>query len=457
MAQHKIHPDLVMNYSSPRWSGEILDCAIPMTFDQYDHCAMNCMYCFSYFQKSLKVHNPLFTSDTKSYQAMPVRSVNPETVRKIFSLEEKSQFEHLIKNKITLQWGGLSDPFDGYEKKYGIGLECMRHLAALKYPIRFSTKSAWWIEDERYASLVKGRKNWNLMVSITNLDEKLARLIDRGVPPPQKRFEVLEKWVELGAGDAILRLRPFIIGMADVNDEYLQMIEIAASIGCKAVSTEFFCLENRGDDTTRVRYEKMSEALGFDLVNFYRTNSPGQTGYLRLNWAIKKPFIDKMDALCKKLGLRFSVSDAHHKERGTSGGCCSLGDNMKVNEGQFTQVLLTAKQRYERGEDSRVYFSDIKPHLEKMGFDTFLWRRAQNFNTNSTVMRTQRYNMTMLGYFREIWNSPNTPKSPYKYFHGLLYPVGVDEEKNVIYEYRPYATQANGVDRKKLKRDRISK
>lgn len=428
-----------MSYLSPRWTGEILDCAIPMTFDQFDHCSFNCMYCFSYFQKSLKVHNKAFTNETKGYQSMPVRSVNPETVRRIFSLEKETQFSPLIREKVTLQWGGLSDPFDLYEKKYGIGLQCMKIFHDLKYPLRFSTKSNWWIDDPRYIKYVEGKKNWNLMVSIINLDEKVSKLVDRGVPTPMERFKVLEKWIALGAGDAVLRLRPFTIGMTDKNEEYLQMIEIAAAIGCKAVSTEFFCLENRGDSTTVKRYDKMSEALGFDMVDFYRKNSPGQTGYLRLNWAIKKQYIDKMASLCKKLGLRLAVSDAHHKERGSTGGCCGLGDNMKVNEGQFTQVLLTAKRLFENGEEPRVYFQrDMASHLIKLGFDKFLWRRAEGFNTTGSATRTQRYNQTMYDYIREIWNSPNSMKSPYKYFQGLLFPLGLDDNQDVIYEYRPY-------------------
>ena len=33
-------------YQSPRWSAEIADCSMPMTFDTYSNCAFGCMYCF---------------------------------------------------------------------------------------------------------------------------------------------------------------------------------------------------------------------------------------------------------------------------------------------------------------------------------------------------------------------------------------------------------------------------
>ena len=40
----------------------------------------------------------------------------------------------------------------------------------------------------------------------------------------------------------------------------------------------------------------------------------------------------------------------------------------------------------------------------------------------------------MADYLREIWNNPKNAKSPFKYFDGILYPIGLDEDKNVIYK-----------------------
>lgn len=95
---------------------------MPMTFDQYDHCAYNCLYCFSWFQKALKAYNPLYPNEVgHNYQTMPVRSVNPETMIKMFNGEvttgQKGQFAEYIRQKMVMQWGGLSDPFDAFERK----------------------------------------------------------------------------------------------------------------------------------------------------------------------------------------------------------------------------------------------------------------------------------------------------------------------------------------------------
>ena len=148
------------NYCSPRWSGEILDCSMPMTFDQYDHCSYNCLYCFSFYQKALKAFNPLFPHQVgKHYQAMDIRSVNINKIKRMFLLERECQFSDYIRQKIPMQWGGLSDPFDNFEKKEGIGLELLEFFKEINYPLCFSTKGCWWVYDRRYLNLFHNQKN----------------------------------------------------------------------------------------------------------------------------------------------------------------------------------------------------------------------------------------------------------------------------------------------------------
>lgn len=427
------------NYHSPRWSGEILDCSMPMSFDQYDHCSFNCMYCFSYNQKSLKELNPLFKNETKGYQENKVRAVNPKWIEHLFDTArlagegKETQYDDYIRERITMQWGGLSDPFDMFEKKYRVGLDILRTLKKHKYPLCMSTKGTWWLDDPEYLELFTGATYWNTKFSIINYDAELAKKIEVGVPSPEERLKAIEKYASLGAGGATLRLRPFIIGMTDKNDDYLYLIERAAKAGATAVSTEFFCLEGRIHDGLRPRYQQMSDALGFDIVDFYKNNSMVSSGYMRLNWKVKEPYVNKMEALCKKLGLRFYVSDAHHKDKCANGSCCGLGNNWNYQKGQFTEILVQAKKR----KDGLVYWSqDMDPHIQM--FKKFLWRRADGFNTQGTRQRMSRLNQTMYDYIHEIWNSPNNAKSPYKYFQGLLRPVGLDDAGDVIYKYHKY-------------------
>jgi DNA repair photolyase len=410
------------------------------------------LYCFSYFQKALKAVNPLYPNQQKNYQELPVRAVRPKHMRDLVQGKAASQFEDYFKQRITMQWGGLSDPFDTFEQRHGVGLQILKDLHAAKYPVCFSTKGTWWLDDPRYTELFKDATFWNTKITIINLNPTTAALMERGVPSPAERLQAIAKLADLNTGGVTLRLRPFIIGFSDKDDEYLQLIEQAAKAGATAVSTEFFCLEGRATAGLLKRYAAMSELVGFDLFDFYKTNSINKgAGYMRLNHRIKEPYVVKMQRLCHKLGLRFYVSDAHHKDKCDGGSCCGLNkqDGWNYARGQYTEILVTARQKYQAARTagkglkaaqraSRMYWHrDMEPHLQM--YKKFLWRYSTGYNTKGTRERMARFKQTMYDYIHEVWNSPNQYKAPYKYFHGLLFPVEVDARGDVVYEYRPYS------------------
>lgn len=441
-ASQKPNIEIQQNYNSPRWTGEICDCAQPMTFDQYDHCGFNCLYCFSWFQKSLKAFNPLYPTQVgNDYQTMKIRSVKHKSFDKLIKGEIKTgamgQFHGYVKDKIVMQWGGLADPFCPYEKQYGIGLECLKSMDKVNYPCTFSTKATWWVDDPRYVKLFKSQKQWNIKMSIINLHTDRALQMEKGVPSPYKRIEAIKKICEFNRGGVTLRLRPFIIGFTDRNNEHLELIKLAHEAGATAVSTEFFCLENRAHRGTKARYEAMSEILGFDIHKFYKRNSPGATGYLRLNERIKGKYFLQMKELCDKLGMRFYVSDAHWKHLSHNGCCCGLPSEWNYSRAQYTEILCLARDR--AGEDSEglVYWNDMCNFGQMEMYKKFRYIYASGFNTVGTRHRTQHWNETMYDYLRNIWNNPNSGKSPYKYFRGLLKPVKKDNGGNVVYKYNP--------------------
>ena len=275
-------------YGSPRWSNEIADCSMPMTFDTYSNCSFGCLYCFSQFQRGLGK-----TKD--NYLHKNVKYVNVEKIKQMFTDPDKygGQFKEYIKHRKVMQWGGLSDQFDGFERKYGKTLELLKFFKDIDYPLCFSTKATWFTKDERYMDLIRGQKNWNFKFSIITLDEAKAHVIEKGVPTPKERLEAIGRIAEADAGGATLRLRPFIIGIS--TPTYLDLIREAAIKGADAMSTEFMCVEQRSP-TLREYMPKFNELCGFDFMEFYKKYSVS-TGYLRLNRKIKKPFVEKMKAL----------------------------------------------------------------------------------------------------------------------------------------------------------------
>lgn len=414
--------EISKTYLSPRWTGEIADCSLPMTLDTYSNCSFGCVYCFSQYQRGIG-------GCKEDYLAKKVKCINVDKVKKIFSLENtKSQFHEYVKDKRPIQYGGLSDQFDGFERKYGQTYELLKYLKEINYPICFSTKSAWVFHDEKYRELFKDADNWNVKFSIITLDENDAKRIEVGVPSPRERLDAMREYTKLNKGGATLRLRPFIVGVSDKT--YLDLIREAHKAGATAVTTEFFCLEMRSINQAKEHYDVISKCAGFDIVDFYRKHSTG-TGYLRLNRKVKEQYIKNMKALCDELGMRFYVSDAQFKECSNNCCCCALNKDWDYSRGNFSSALQIAKKC------GKVYWADIE---KDMYFLNFPWHSAQGFNVNTSEAKAKYEGMTMKDYLHYLWNSPKMGQSPYKIFERVLIPDGYDADGNIIYKYNGEVT-----------------
>lgn len=371
--------------------------------------------CFSFYQKSIGLA-------TASYLSNTVRALNVNRVRKMFTEPDSSDFGGYIRSRRTFQWGGLADQFDEYERRFGITLSLLPFFRDLRYPISFSTKGTWWTEDERYMEIVRGMREWHFKVSIITLDAERARKIEVLVPSPQERLRAIARLAKAGVGGVTLRLRPFILGVS--SRDFDELIHAAADAGADSVSTEFMCLETR-NTKARARYAVISRLVGFDIYKMYR--QAGGSGYLRLNRGLKRPWFDKIGESCERYGLKLHISDAHFKERGATGSCCGLKTNLPWSRQQFTEALLIAKQK------GRVTFSEVYTDIGMFNFD---WRTCSGFNTEGSEERAKFRDWTMADWIKFHWNSIDSPKSPAKYFGGILRPAHeLDADGNVVYEY----------------------
>lgn len=407
-------------YASPRWTNEIADCSLPVTFDTYSNCSFGCVYCFSQFQRAIG-------KSSEAYLSKSVKSVNPVRTIKLFKGEIDSQFSGWIAARRPIQWGGLSDQFDGFERQYGVTLEILKFMHEIRYPICFSTKSAWVFSDPRYIEVFEGMDNWNMKFSIITLDEKKARRIERGVPSPKARLDAMRRYTQMNKGGATLRLRPFVIGVS--SRDYKDLIVAAHDAGATAVTTEFMCMETRSL-IGRERMKVISECAGFDIYDFYRKYSSG-SGYLRLNRKVKEKYIHEMDTLCHKLGMRFYVSDAHFKEASDNACCCGLPPEWNYSRGNFSHALQLCKK------NGTVHFSEIDADMRHLDF---LWAKANGFNRRSMEYQAKFEFMTMRDFLRYLWNNPYAGQSPYTLFNGVMVPSGKDSNGDIIYKYNPEVT-----------------
>ena len=417
--------ELTKNYGSPRWTNEIADCSMPMTFDTYSKCSYRCIYCFAYFQKAHIMND---------YTIGDVRCVNPDKIRNLFDSafrNEKTavsktdaQFFPYIQARKVMQWGGLADEFDEYERAHGITLELLKYFDEIDYPLSLSTKATWWTKDDRYMDLFKKHThNWHVKISIITNDDEKAKQMEGGVDSSTERLEAIKRLANIGI-HVTLRLRPYIIGL---SDDWKELIKRANDAGADSVTTEFFCMESRADQKLKKRYAEMSKIVGYDIHPFYMRNSR-QNGYKRLSRAIKLPIIREMSEYCHKLGMRFHSSDAHCRDYNDACNCCGAPPEMNSHRGHIGQAVIIAR---EKGE---VKWSDISPMIEEMfGFN---WIDTASYNTGSNHSRAKRLRMSMADFLHNNWNNPKGNLSPAKGYGGVLVPDRKDENGDIVYKYK---------------------
>lgn len=425
-------------YPSPRISSEIMDCSMPMTFDQYNYCSLGCLYCFAYF---FKVNNP-------AVKDMGLKSINakkliPALEGKPITTRGNLMYKHFFKKKFLLHWGGLADPFCSFEKSNAVGYPLLRALGDLNYPTLFSFKGNT-IFDKEYIKLFQDyskQKNFAFQVSIITGSDQLAKDIEIGVPSPTMRLKALKMLSEMGYF-TILRLRPFIIGISDQGLD--DLLHRALEAGIQGVSMEFFALENRSNVGMKARYDWLANFIGTDnLMRYFKNLSPKERGgYMRLNRLIKDPFVKTVYKFCIDNNIVFGCSDPDFKELCTSGSCCAMPDKYPENKGlenwtrnQLTFWIKECRKKYHTtGEKMELRFSQV------YGKDSTYLDDVDLTNDHvavSSMTNTERYNHTYRTIIQGSWNNLRAYANPRNYFHGKLVPTGVDEEENIIYRYNP--------------------
>ena len=430
------------SYNSPRISSELPDCSMPMTFDSYNYCSMGCTYCFAYFFKS---NNP-------GIKEIKLKSVNSERMIEALrgcpkTSRDKLLHKHFYSKKFLLHWGGLADPFDSFEKTNNIGLKLVEALGEANYPTLFSSKGST-ILDRRYLYVLEKysqQKNFAFQTSIITNSDKLSTAVEIGVPNTTYRLKVLKTLSDMGYW-TILRLRPFIIGISDMELE--DLLGRALEAGVRGVSMEFFAMDGRANVGMKSRYDWLSKIMGVkDLQAYFKALSPSERGgYMRLNRLVKEPYVKTVYKFCADNNLVCGISDPDFKELNTSGSCCAMPDNYPENRllenwtrSQLTYHVKEARRIYHKtGQIKELLFHEVyadESYLDEIAFTN------DHVGTVGICTADAKY-LTLRIILQRHWNNLGSPPNPRNYLHGKVMPTRTDENGNLVYAYNPVEYEA---------------
>ncbi len=258
----------------------------------YKGCSFNCLYCY--------------TLGSRYGQAEPGRVVikanSPDILRKELSRRaRKEQFGFIAISSST-------EPYMKIEENLGLTREILKIIKEFRFPVVILTKSTL---VQRDFDLIReigekailppdtcARNGAYLVVSISTLDEKLAKELEPGAPSPLERLEIVEmaKNSGISAGVAFIPVLPFISDSEETLDKMISEVDFADFIFVGSLT-----LFGKGPYDSKTRYYRFLERNYPELVKKYRS-------LFRIFPSPPKDYMNNLLKISRKLAEKHSIN-----------------------------------------------------------------------------------------------------------------------------------------------------
>jgi DNA repair photolyase len=277
----------------PKCGSQTTLCDVPIRFDTYHGCSHFCKYCFAQHKIDLK----------------NISTFESEKALRNFISGHRERETAWCDWDIPIHWGGVSDPFQPIEKKFGVSLRCLKVFAETKYPFIVSTKGKLIIEDE-YLDVLK---QCNCVIQISIVSPKLNS-IEKGAPDYFERIKMINKLSTIGKR-IIVRVQPYF---PDVKEDVLKAVQVYKELGVYGMILE------------GMKYKRSIPGMvkiGADFCYPYKTLHSDFT---------------EIKAKAHEYGLKFYSGENRLRNMGDDLCCCGIDglEGFKGNKANFNHFLF---------------------------------------------------------------------------------------------------------------------
>lgn len=125
---------------------------------------------------------------------------------------------------------GVTDPYQPVERQLRLTRRCLEVLAAWRNPIAVITKNALVKRDSDLFAELARLNAAAVFVSVTTLDQRLARLMEPRASTPARRLEAISNLAQVGVPVGVM-VAPIIPGLTD--HEMPAILHVAAQAGAQ--------------------------------------------------------------------------------------------------------------------------------------------------------------------------------------------------------------------------------
>jgi DNA repair photolyase len=168
------------------WKSSLCTCPPKYSLNPYTGCDHRCVYCY-------------ITGYIKdAFHCRPKSKLITQLKRELRKIDRQK----------IISMANSSDPYPQLERTLGLTRKVVHLLAGENIMFQIVTKSDLVVRD---VDILKNARCC-VAVTVTTLDEALARKLEPGAPPPEKRVEALKRLKESGIPVSV-RIDPIIPGV----------------------------------------------------------------------------------------------------------------------------------------------------------------------------------------------------------------------------------------------------
>lgn len=262
--------DLISKFDP--WRSTLCTCPPKLTLNPYTGCDHACVYCYA------SSYIPKF------FQCRPKKDLISKLKREAAKLKGE-----------LISMANSSDPYPNLEIKTGLTRQCLEILSQNNCKIQIITKSTIVKRD---VDLLKKIPSM-VSLTITSIDENIAKLIEPRAPPPKERLKTVEMLIQSGVPTST-RVDPII---PYINDDQEELIKTLACIGVKHITSSTYKV--KPDNWRRFRMAMPKTVEKLRPLYFEKGEKMGGYTYLPRDLRIK--LMKTLAALAKKNGIEFGT------------------------------------------------------------------------------------------------------------------------------------------------------
>lgn len=174
-------------------------CGNPFRIDVYKGCTFGCSYCFANTE-NFTSKDTFMISDFDKIEKDFYKAFETDKNYKGLNIE-------LLRHKVPLHLGGMSDPLQSAEAKYGLTYRLLELTNKYHYPMMISTKASSFPSDDYWDKINSDIHAFQ--ISLCGMDNDFIRKIESHTPPSEDRVGFIKQLKDKGCWVSV-RLQPLI-------------------------------------------------------------------------------------------------------------------------------------------------------------------------------------------------------------------------------------------------------